>query len=127
MSLDNPLQKLQREVRRAKTDRAGVAGGLSRQLLSYVMGRTPFAGLLYFVTDQFGGIPYYADGLAWHPFSRLPNRTYSQLPSSADDGVTVYVTDGRKSGESAGAGTGVPAYFSGSNWYRFSDDTAVQN
>lgn len=47
------------------------------------------------------------------------------------DGMTGYavafITDGRKQGESAGLGTGIPAYFDydTDTWLKFSTDTAV--
>ena len=39
----------------------------------------------------------------------------------------VWISDGRKVGEGAGSGTGVPAYFNVAtdSWLRMSDDTAV--
>lgn len=55
----------------------------------------------------------------------------TDAPLAADnaaDGDLLFITDGRKSGEGVGAGTGVPAYYNGAtdSWFRFSDDTAVQ-
>lgn len=48
------------------------------------------------------------------------------LPSTADTGALAYATNGRKVGEAAGAGTGVPVYRSqGGLWRRLSDDTQV--
>lgn len=49
------------------------------------------------------------------------------LADGAGDGDQLFITDGRKSGESAGAGTGVPAYYNAAtnSWLKFSDDTAV--
>ncbi len=40
-------------------------------------------------------------------------------------GNTAYATNGRKVGEGAGAGTGVPVYFSAGQWRVYSTDTQV--
>jgi len=57
----------------------------------------------------------------------MARRAYADLGTlTASNGSIIFVTDGLKSGESTGNGSGVPAYFSGDTWYRFSDDTAVQ-
>lgn len=55
---------------------------------------------------------------------RPPVHTLAALPVGTE-GATAYCSNGRKVGEGAGAGTGVPVYFSGSAWRRFSDDTVV--
>lgn len=49
---------------------------------------------------------------------------FANLPTGYE-GRTAFVTDGRKTGEGAGLGTGVPAYFSAASWRVFFDDTAV--
>lgn len=60
----------------------------------------------------------------------VPKVAYSDLPY-ASDGMNSfalrYVTNGRKQGEGAGNGTGVPAYYDSTSdaWLRMSDDTAV--
>jgi hypothetical protein len=41
------------------------------------------------------------------------------------EGRVVFVTDGRKTGEGAAAGTGVPAYWSAAAWHVFFDDSVV--
>ncbi|MET3135621.1 hypothetical protein AAKU55_005933 [Oxalobacteraceae bacterium GrIS 1.11] len=46
------------------------------------------------------------------------------LPAGAN-GVRAFAANGRKVGEAAGAGTGVPVYFSNGAWRRYSDDAAV--
>lgn len=55
-------------------------------------------------------------------------RTKAQLPTAGvRDGAQAWATDGRKTGESAAAGTGCPVYFTESDrtWRRFYDDTEV--
>lgn len=47
------------------------------------------------------------------------------IPSTGSAGSLIYITNGRKSGEGIGAGTGIVAYHDGSNWYRFADDTVA--
>lgn len=58
------------------------------------------------------------------------NYALADAPLAAD-GMTGYavafITDGRKQGEGAGNGTGIPAYydFATDTWLKFSTDTAV--
>lgn len=40
-------------------------------------------------------------------------------------GAIAYATNGRKAGESEGAGTGVPAWYDGTNWKTYYDNTTV--
>lgn len=54
-----------------------------------------------------------------------PSLTFASLPAAGQVGRSRFVTDGRKVGEGAGAGTGVPAYDDGVAWRRTSDDTTV--
>jgi hypothetical protein len=54
---------------------------------------------------------------------------HADLPTNPADGTAyitlVWVSDGRKSGEGAGAGTGVLAVYSNGNWLRTSDYATV--
>jgi hypothetical protein len=50
--------------------------------------------------------------------------TVATLPMGVE-GQTAYATNGRKSGEGGGAGTGVPVYFSNAAWRVYSTDVAV--
>lgn len=48
---------------------------------------------------------------------RLPGYSVAGLPvSGVNAGVTAYASNGRKSGEAAGAGTGVMVFYDGANW-----------
>jgi hypothetical protein len=60
-------------------------------------------------------------------YGNLPLVAHGDLPLAAANGAVVFVTDGRKVGEGAGAGTGVAAYFdlATTTWMVFSTDTAV--
>ncbi len=51
--------------------------------------------------------------------------TFVNLPTPGQAGRLRFVTDGRKIGEGAGAGTGVPAYDDGVAFRRTSDDSTV--
>lgn len=61
----------------------------------------------------------------------MASSTLASAPLLATGGVSggdmLFITDGRKVGEGALAGTGVPAYYNPATdqWYRMSDDTAV--
>lgn len=50
--------------------------------------------------------------------TNLPTYTVAGLPATAAVGAMAYATNGRKSGEGAGVGTGVPVWFNASNqWF----------
>ncbi len=52
--------------------------------------------------------------------------TVATLPAASSyTGGTAYVSNGRKTGEGAGAGTGLQVYSDGTNWIRPADDTTV--
>lgn len=55
---------------------------------------------------------------------RPPVFTVADLPAGGDCNF-AYASNGRKVGEAAGFGTGVPVYFSDSAWRVFSTDLAV--
>lgn len=50
---------------------------------------------------------------------------FANLPVPGQPGRSFFITNGRKIGEGAGAGTGVPAYDDGVAFRRYSDDTTV--
>lgn len=50
---------------------------------------------------------------------------FANLPTPGQPGRFFFVTDGRKTGEGGGAGTGTPAYDDGVAFRRTSDDTTV--
>lgn len=52
--------------------------------------------------------------------------TVATLPAAPNNSPLAFATNGRKVGEGAGAGTGVPVYYSNGAWRVFSTDQAVQ-
>jgi hypothetical protein len=84
----------------------------------------PNAGFLVFCVAESQFLQW--SGSAWVPATTgaLPIYTVAALPTGAA-GMVAYASNGRKIGEGAGAGTGVPCYFSNSNWRRYSDDSTV--
>jgi hypothetical protein len=50
---------------------------------------------------------------------------FASLPAAGQAGRLLFVTDGRKTGEGAAAGTGVLAYDDGVGWRRVDDGTTV--
>jgi hypothetical protein len=54
----------------------------------------------------------------------LGSFTVATLPT-ASEGAVAYCTNGRKTGEGAGVGTGVPVYYSAGAWKVFSTDATV--
>lgn len=57
----------------------------------------------------------------------LPQATVAALGSNGVEGQIAYATNGRKTGEGSGAGTGVPVYFSQGVWRVYSNDAQVQS
>lgn len=60
----------------------------------------------------------------------FPTSTLANAPLAADGMATFavrYISDGRKSGEGAGAGTGLPAWYDASSdsWLTFYDNSTV--
>jgi len=61
----------------------------------------------------------------------MASSTLANAPLAADGGMSsgdlLFISNGRKTGEGAGAGTGVPAYYNAAtdSWLRLSDDSAV--
>lgn len=55
----------------------------------------------------------------------LQNYTVAALPVGVSNNSVAIAKDGRKVGEGAGAGTGVPVYYSNGSWRVFSTDTVV--
>lgn len=61
----------------------------------------------------------------------MASSTLAAAPLLVDGGMSngdmLFISNGRKSGEGAGAGTGVPCYYNAATnqWLKFSDDTAV--
>lgn len=51
--------------------------------------------------------------------------TVATLPAAGENGRMRFVSDGRKMGEGAGAGTGVVVYDDSVAWRRTADDTTV--
>jgi hypothetical protein len=69
---------------------------------------------------------YQWSGSAWVPATTgaLPVYTVANLPAGSA-GMVAYASNGRKTGEGVGAGTGVPVYFSNAAWRVYSNDAAV--
>ena len=55
----------------------------------------------------------------------LASYTVASLPSAAFNGALAFASNGRKTTEGAGAGTGVVAAYSNGSWRRLSDETVV--
>ena len=46
----------------------------------------------------------------------LPSYAVASLPATATTGQMAYATNGRNTGEGAGAGTGCPVFWKGASW-----------
>ena len=71
------------------------------------------------VNVNFGPVLYTGTGVA-----TFPSYPIAALPAGYE-GQSAFATNGRKIGEAAGAGTGVPVYFSHGIWRVFSTDAPV--
>lgn len=85
--------------------------------------------------------PDWQPGKVWEDFLRQvrdtmsafapPGYNVAQLPTTASpfdqafEGRIAFALNGRKSGEGAGVGSGVPVYFSNGSWRVFRDDSVV--
>lgn len=58
---------------------------------------------------------------------QMPVFTVSALPATAATGSFAFASNGRKTGEGSGAGTGLPVYWnpSTSTWFTFSGNVVV--
>lgn len=68
-----------------------------------------------------------AGGMIRRTYAELYDTSVTTLLDRWKDGMFAYCSDGRKTGEGAGAGTGCPVYFDVDTvqWLRFSDDSIV--
>jgi len=84
----------------------------------------PNAGFLVFSVADSQFLEW--NGTAWVPAvsGALPVYTVANLPTGTA-GMIAYASNGRKGGEGAGTGTGVPVYFSNAAWRVYSNDLAV--
>ena len=60
-----------------------------------------------------------------NPGNFLPSYTVALLPVAPLDGTLAYASNGRKSGEGPGVGTGVTVYYSNAAWRDVSNDSVV--
>jgi len=68
---------------------------------------------------SYGGQPGYTGSPGQYLVANLPMR-------ACNPGDSLWAIDGRKVGEGPGNGTGVPVYWSATEWLVFSTDTPVQ-
>ncbi len=101
----------------ANTSGAGSLGGsqqdfgqawLREIVVTHTTGPAPGTAAFTVTADQ-SGYPIFS-ALA------LPVFTVAGLPTGASVGAQGFATNGRKPSEAAGAGTGVPVFFDGTNW-----------
>ena len=61
--------------------------------------------------------------------AQFKTQTVAQLNALTNKsfGMVAFAGNGRKSGETAGNGTGCPVYYGGANWLTFYDNTTVQS
>lgn len=83
------------------------------------------AGEVYYATDT--NLLYVNNGTSTVLLGSpaIAQFTVAGLPGSPVEGQLAYATNGRKVGEGAGAGTGVPVYFSNTKWRVYSTDAQV--
>ena len=139
----NRLSDLQKQldVLTQKTARAEWAGGVIRRAVADLVASAS-AGSLAYATDgktqtNTTGVVVYFDGTNWRAIDTgnivsttyilpvAPNYTVAALPVAGIRGRYAFATNGRKTGEGAGAGTGVLCYDDSVAWRRVDDGTTV--
>lgn len=65
------------------------------------------------------------DGTVTVVISRSVGTVAELLAVTGWEGQVAYATNGRKTGEGAAAGTGIPCYFSSATWRRYYDDAQI--
>ena len=132
MDIENEILALWKRLRslEGQSTRALVAENVER----FTEDTLPAAGQaahIVFVTDALdGGLTYIDNGTDWQPMISLPAGTVATLQAITPTGnMLAYATDGRKSGEWGGEGTGVPVYFDtvDSIWRTFYDNEELQS
>jgi len=68
---------------------------------------------------------YIEDGTVTVSLSRSVGTVAELLAVTGFEGQVAYATNGRKTGEGAGVGTGIPCYFSNAVWRRYYDDAQI--
>lgn len=89
----------------------------ARSFTSFTSGRSRFGS----TTADDGVNLLQVDGLLG-----LKSYAVAALPTGVSNSSVAFASNGRKVGEGAGAGTGVPVYYSNSQWRVFSTDAQVQ-
>jgi len=93
-------------------------------LLPFPSKATEFADLTQYDADLIRALTTYLQDMATRANNSLQkdgtepvkNFTVATLPTTGFAGAILYASDGRKNGEGAGAGTGVLAFYDGTNW-----------
>lgn len=126
-AVNDRLKALEADFRRfqAVSVRSEITGAFARFL--YAALPTDFiAGRQWFVTDLLDGVNVYDTGTAKFNQYQLKAYTVATLPTANIGLYTMaFATNGRKSGEGAGVGTGVPVWFDGTIWRTFYDNLQV--
>jgi len=65
------------------------------------------------------------DGTVTVVITRSVGTVAELLAVTGFEGQTAYATNGRKTGEGGGAGTGIPCYYSNATWRRYYDDAQI--
>ena len=136
------LSDLQRQIDELtrKTVRSEYTGGVQRRAVADLLPSASTGSLVYATdgkTATTTGVVVYFDGTNWRAIDTgnvvstttnipiAPNYTVAGLPVAGTAGRYAFATNGRKTGEGAGAGTGVLCYDDGIAWRRVDDGTTV--
>ena len=68
---------------------------------------------------------YIEDGTVTVSITRSVGTVAELLAVVGFEGQVAYATNGRKTGEGGGAGTGIPCYWSAATWRRYYDDAQI--
>lgn len=103
--------------------RSEYTGGVARKALADFPSPGSYGRILYDLTDN---ILLYDTVTRWTQVSAFPVYTVASLPTGYP-GQVAFASNGRKGGEGAGAGTGVPVFWNSltSQWLCFHDNSVV--
>lgn len=101
----------------------GAWAGKDDLIAQFLDGAWSYYAARYIVNID-DGLLYVRNAGGWMPAIGA-SYLVAALPATAPEGARAFTVDGRKVGEGASAGTGVPVYYSAGQWRTYSTDAQV--
>lgn len=127
--LQNQINALQ--IRLSNLEKQSLRASVAENVERFTEATLPAAGQaahVVFVTDLLGGLTYVDNGAAWQAMITAPPATVAELQAMTPSGnMFAYATNGRKSDETGGNGTGIPVWYDtdDSLWRTFYDNSEL--